>query len=519
MRWRNEVVCLLWLMLNCAAIAGEKPNIVLIMADDMGYADLGCFGGELQTPHLDGLAARGLRWTQFYNGAQCCPTRAALLTGMYAHQAGIGDMVDGHSKATRDAAASPQYATELKKNALTIAEHLRPAGYQNFMTGKWHVGYDDGERPIHRGFDRYFGIIGGADSYWEPKSLREDDRPIQVDPKNFYATDDFTTRAMQFIRERETMQPFFLYIAFNAPHSPLHARDEDIQRIGNRYVVGWDVIRRQRFEKMKQLGILPSHATLPPADSASHSWESEPDKPKRIERMTKYAAMVERMDWNIGRLLELLDQQSIADNTLVVFLSDNGAWASEATYGHDWAEASSPFRYFKTWTHEGGIRTPLIVSWPAQLKDRGRIETRHYGHIIDLLPTFLAAADALPVTTGDVLPQEGRSLLAGFTRQGDHTNVPRFWERLGHGAMRDGDWKLVRVFNEGRGAQQPAERKGPWELYNLSADPTEIRNLADQHPEQIATMRAQYEAWERRIGVVDREIILKRIAANGLKNE
>ncbi|MBA4015561.1 MAG: arylsulfatase [Pirellula sp.] len=501
------------------APAAERPNIVLIMADDMGYGDLGCFGGEMTTPHLDGLAARGVRWTQFYNAAQCCPTRAALMTGMYSHQAGVGDMIDGHSKATREAAASPQYTTELKHNALTIAEQLRPGGYQTFMTGKWHLGYDDGERPVHRGFDRYFGIIGGADSYWQPKSLREDDRPVQVDPKNFYATNAFTDYAMRFVRERDPERPFFLYLAYNAPHSPLHARDEEVEQIGNRYAVGWDVVRRRRFERMKELGILPSNAILPSADAGSHSWESEPDKPKRIERMTKYAAIVERMDWNIGRLLKLLDEQKIADDTLIVFLSDNGAWASEATYGHDWAEAASPFRYFKTWTHEGGVRTPLIVSWPRRLADRGRIERKRYGHIIDLLPTFLAAAGSAPVATGGALPIVGRNLLPAWTTPNDVVDVPVYWERLGHGALRDGDWKIVRVFNSGGNAVQPAKRTGAWELYNLADDPTESRNLANVHPDRVSKMQSQYDDWQRSVGVVDREIILKRIAELGLTNE
>jgi arylsulfatase A-like enzyme len=514
-----------WCALSSVAFSAEsaRPNIVLIMADDMGYGDLGCYGGELQTPHLDGLAERGVRFTQFYNGAQCCPTRAALLTGLYAHQAGIGDMVDGHSKATRDAAQSPAYQAKLNTRALTIAERLTPAGYQTFMTGKWHVGYDDGERPPQRGFDRFFGMIGGADSYWAPK-LREQDEPFTV-PQNFYATDAFTRRAMEFIQDRDPDRPFFLYLAFNAPHSPLHARDEDVQRIGRRYEVGWDVIRRQRFERMKQLGILPAHAQLPPRHPQSRSWEDEPDKPRRIERMTKYAAMVERMDWNIGRLLKLLDDERLTDNTLIVFLSDNGAWASEATYGQDWAEAASPFRYFKTWTHEGGIRTPLIVSWPQRLPEPGRIESKQWGHIIDLLPTFLDAAQVQPVGTSQALPLEGRSFLNAMVNlrsdQPEDALPARFWERLGHGAMRDGDWKLVRVFSSETGAPHALtpKRPGEWELYDLAADPTETNNLAALHPDRVAAMRARYEEWQERVGVVDREVILRRIAERGLKNE
>lgn len=521
------VLILLSLFVIQASSFSAQPNLVVILADDMGYSDLGCYGSEIPTPHLDALAKGGMRFRNFYNCAQCCPTRASLISGMYPHEAGVGDMIDKHSLDVRTAANSPRYSDRLDPKVLTIAERLRPAGYQTYMTGKWHLGYHDGQRPLQRGFDRYFGIISGADSYWKPVSLHEGDTRIPPDklPKDFYATDAFTTKAIEFIAQGDRAKPFFLYLAYNAVHSPFHAPDSEIAKHQGKYDAGWDVIRERRFARQKELGLWPDDMKLPPRDSKSQPWTGSEEQMKLAKRMEIYAAMLTKMDENIGRLTASLKQSGQLDNTLILFLSDNGAWASGATYGQEWAETgNTPFRLFKLFTHQGGICTSFIAHWPV-LIPAGAINTRQYAHVKDILPTLLDAA-AIKATPQAALPMSGRSFLPALLDASHADNEPLFWERMGNSAVRDGRWKLVRQFNANRTwvKDHPelsagfGSRTGKWELYDIDADPNEIHDLATQHSERATTLVSQYEAWENSVGVVERSTIVERIAAQGLKN-
>jgi arylsulfatase len=531
---------LLWLALGALLpihAAETRPNLIVILADDLGWSDIGCYGSEIPTPHIDALAAGGMKFSAFYNGAQCCPTRASLISGMYPHEAGVGDMIDGHSLAVREAAASPHYSDRLDPRAKTIAEHLRPAGYQTYMTGKWHLGYADGQRPLQRGFDRYYGIISGADSYFKPKSLRDGDTPVLPKdiPDGFYATDAFTTKAMDFIASGDKSKPFFLYLAYNAPHAPMHAPEEEIAKHRGKYDVGFEVIRERRLARQKQLGLMPPDTQLPPRDPQSAAWTGSAEQIKEVRNMETYAAMVTRMDANIGRLTAFLKERGQLDNTLILFLSDNGAWASGATYEIEWAETGdTPFRLFKLFTHEGGIRTPFIAHWPARVP-AGSLQTRQYAHVKDILPTLLAAASLQDnetvrqgdnqtsrpptVSLSDGLPLSGRSFLPALLDANHAANETLFWERLGNEAVRDGRWKLVRYYNDIRDYNRETkrgpgtgERMGQWELYDLDTDPNETRDLATQQSKKIASLVAQYDGWSKRVGVVPREEIAKRLS-------
>ena len=502
-----------------AADPPRKPNVVLVMVDDMGYADLGCYGGDVRTPNIDALAAAGTRWRSFYNCSQCCPTRASLMTGLYPHQAGVGDMIDDHSKATREAAASPAYSDRLAPNAVTIAEALKPAGYRTYMVGKWHLGKGDGQRPLHRGFDRYYGIIAGADSYWKPASLRDDDRPVGDVPPGFYATDAFTDKAIEFVESGGRDEPFFLYVAYNAPHTPYHAKPADIERYKGAYDAGWDAVRNRRFARQKELGLWPAGLALPPRDPLAEPWTGTADQRKMADRMGVYAAILDNVDQNVGRLTAALKRRGIEDRTLVLFLSDNGAWASKSTYGLEWAETgNTPYRLFKVFTHEGGVCTPFIARWPGTIP-AGVLNTTRYGHVKDVFATCLDAAGAPRPTEragAPVVPTEGNSLLPALRDPTLADNEPLYWERRGHGAMRDGRWKIARYYGPpGKDLLQVSEgpRVGRWELYDLAADPVEATDLAAREPDRLRQMVARYEAWGDRVGVIDRERIAGKITA------
>lgn len=376
------------LALACVAHADDRPNVVIIMADDMGYSDIGCYGGEIQTSNIDALAADGLRFTQFYNTARCCPTRAALLTGLHQHQTGIGQMTETPKGPTND--SRPAYQGFLNRRCVTIAEVLGAAGYHTYMAGKWHLGYHGKEKwPRQRGFDRFYGAIAGATSFFKPQGSRgitldNENLDPPTDP-DYYTTDAFTDYALQFVQEQKDDKPFFLYLAYTAPHWPLHAREEDIQKYVGKYRdVGWDQLRQQRLRKQKKLGIVDEATELPPRDEGVRPWSDLTDNQKdQLDyRMAVYAAMVDRMDQNIGRVVSLLKERGQFDNTLLLFLSDNGGCAEPykdlgggrfqdinnpnqsgaISYGQGWANASNtPFRKFKVFSHEGGISTPLVV--------------------------------------------------------------------------------------------------------------------------------------------------------------
>jgi len=506
-------LCSLFCCIAAAVVfADDRPNIIIVMADDMGYSDLGCYGGEIETPNLDRLAANGLRFTQFYNTARCCPTRAALLTGLYQHQAGIGHMTGDFGV--------PSYQGYLNDRCLTIAEALKPAGYRCLMTGKWHVGSKPGHWPLDRGFDRYFGTPSGGGVYFKDTlKIRTNvfftlgNERIET-PDDLYVTETFTDYAIQFIKEAAGgKEPFFLYLAHIAPHWPLQARPAEIEKYKGRYDGGWDEIRRQRYERQLQMGLVPETFEVSPRDPEAKSWESltAAERNDLSHRMSVYAAQVDTIDRNIGRLIETLEAQHLLDNTLLMFLSDNGCSAeggpggfsrgekgapigtatSYASVGLEWANVSdTPFRQFKMNTHEGGISTPLIVHWPAKVKRRGEFE-QQVGHVIDLLPTCLDVAGATyPAERKGkpTIPPAGTSLLPAFLG-GLSQSRTLFWEHQGNKAVRSGDWKLV------------SDHQGNWELYNLQQDRTELHDLAAGEPQRANQLRDAWENWAEESGV------------------
>jgi arylsulfatase A-like enzyme len=490
----------------------SRPNIVIIMADDMGFSDLGCYGGEIETPHLDALAENGLRFTQFYNTARCCPTRAALLTGLYPHQAGVGHM-------TRDDGL-PAYRGALNDRCLTIAEALRPAGYGTLITGKWHVGSRPGQWPLDRGFDRFWGTPSGGGVYFkETLQVRtnvffvQDEERIEP-PDDLYVTETFTDRAIEFVEEVVSREkPFFLYLAHIAPHWPLQAKPEDIARYAGRYDAGWDAVRAARHRRQVEMGLLEENCRLSPRDPEARAWEATPRETQRdlARRMEIYAAQVDSIDQNVGRLVARLKELEQFENTLFLFLSDNGCSAeggpggfsrgeegaeigtglSYASVGLEWANVSdAPFRKFKMDTLEGGIATPLIAHWPAGIDARGEVR-RQVGHVIDLFPTCL---DVAGVTVPDeqngqrLIPIEGRSLVPAFSDEPVEREA-LYWEHQGNKAIRFGDWKAVTVGN------------GEWSLYDLKRDRTELDDQSGKHPEKVQELAERWQSWADRCGV------------------
>ncbi|MBI4874453.1 MAG: arylsulfatase [Acidobacteria bacterium] len=473
------------------------------MADDMGFADLGCYGSEISTPNVDRMAARGIRFTHFTNTARCCPTRAALLTGLYQHQAGVGMMVNDLGR--------PSYQGYLNDRCVTIAEALRPAGYRTLMAGKWHVGEERPHWPTDRGFERYFGLISGASSYFrlDPgRKMALNDQPFTPQGGDYYMTNAFTDHAIEFIDELgRGLAPFFLYLPFTSPHWPAHALQEDIAKYRGKYRLGWDELRRRRYRRMLEMGVIDKRWELTPRDPEVPAWADAKDKDGLDLRMAVYAAQIECMDRNVGRVLAKLKEIGAEDNTLVMFLADNGgchevvdrgqAGAPAGTpdsylsYGRGWANASNtPFRLFKHWVHEGGISSPLVVQWPERIRKGGRISPQ-FGHVIDLMATAVDAAGAqypktfrgLPIT-----PLEGRSLVPAFEGRAVDPQRAVFWEHAGNRAVRQGKWKLVSRY------------PGRWELYDLEADRGEMHELGAQEPGKAAELERLYSQWAARVG-------------------
>jgi arylsulfatase len=525
MNMRLLVVVVAAVLMLVARVDGARaadaraPDIVVILADDMGFSDLGCYGSEIRTPNIDRLAAQGLRFTQFYNTARCCPTRAALLTGLYSHQAGVGHMVQDRKL--------PGYTGRLNDRCVTIAEALRaaPAGYRTMMTGKWHVGESRPHWPVDRGFDRYFGLVSGGSNYWKldaGRIMALDDKPItpaQTDnAADFYFTDAFTDYAIKFLNEHATDaqskdKPFFLYLAYTAPHWPLHARPQDVERYKGKYMIGWDELREQRRAKMIEMGIVKADWPMTPRDPGVRAWDVLTDEQKRQRdlRMAVYAAQIDRMDQGVGRVIETLQRLGRLDNTLVLFMSDNGGCAeiidqsavkgsppgppeSFLSYGVGWANASNtPFRLYKHHVHEGGIATPLIAHWPVGMKGTkpGSL-TDQPGHVIDVMATCLDVAGATYPATFQgraIVPLAGVSLLPVLQGGRRDAQRPIFWEHEGHRAVRKGKWKLV------------ARHNRPWELYDLDADRTEMHNLAAAELQKVKELSALYEDWAKRSNV------------------
>ena len=518
----------------------------------MGFSDLGCYGSEIATPNLDALAAGGLRFTQFYNTARCCPTRASLLTGLYPHQAGIGHMVDSKK-------GGPGYQNDLNQSSVTIAQALRPAGYRNYICGKWHVtprapdpaNPSKHNWPLQRGFDRFYGTIHGAGSFFDPNTLTRDNQFIsphadpEYRPAEYYYTDAISDHAVRFIREHAQQsadKPFFLYVAYTAAHWPMHAKPQDIAKYKGRYDAGYEPIRAARWAKAKQLGLVDPKWALTPASGA---WADVTDKTFETRCMEVYAAMIDCMDQGIGRIIAELKARGQFENTLICYLQDNGGCAEgmgrgtqrpatpradEPTlpplakdylqpdmipkqtrdgypmrqgygvlpggadtyigYGREWANVSNtPFREYKHWVHEGGISTPLVAHWPKGISSRG--ELRHQpGHLIDLMATavdFAGARYPAELNGERITPMEGVSLRAAFEGRPLPRSQPIFFEHEGNRAAREGDWKLV--------AKGPA---GKWELYNLAADRTETRDLAATEPARLNDLIGKWESWAKR---------------------
>lgn len=509
-----------------------RPNIVLIVADDLGYSDIGCYGGEIRTPNLDNLGHSGTRLTQFYNTARCSPSRASLLTGLHPHQTGIGIL------------ASPRrsggYDGDLNDRCATLAEVLGDAGYATGMSGKWHLSASVWEPtsswPTRRGFEDFFGTLSGAGSYYDPPTLRRGERDASAEARDpgFFYTDAITDHAVDFIRRQAGAgRPFFAYVAYSAPHWPLHAPEEDIAGYDGVYEAGWDELRDRRLERLRAENLLGDESPLSTRDPTQPPWKAAPHKAWEARRMRVYAAQVERMDRGIGRILRQLAASGVSDDTIVVFLSDNGGCAevlplgspedfrakrdvvpaatrdgrplrvgndpavapgpeeTYASYGVAWANLSNtPFRLYKKWVHEGGIASPLIVRWPAGGLAAGRIVRTPF-QLTDVLPTLLEAAnvDYPAERRGRALPPpEGRSMLPAL-RGAPVPDVPLFWEHLGNAAVRQGRWKLVR------------EHGKPWELYDVDDDRSEMDDLADRHPEVVASLADEYERWAARVGV------------------
>jgi arylsulfatase A-like enzyme len=500
-----------------ASMAGSRPNIILILADDMGYSDLSCYGSEVSTPNLDRLAGRGIQFSQFYNNPRCCPSRASIMTGLYPHQVGMGHMTTD-AEEPRFSQFS-EYAGDLSKKCATIPEVLKTAGYKTAMVGKWHLtpfaekdpGKDDLRNwPLQRGYDHFSGMIAGASAYFEPNVLVDGNTRLgKVTDPHFYLTDFWAEKSTHYIAElAKGKDPFFLYSAFNAPHYPMQAPEADIQKYAERYKVGWDALREERHKKQLALGLLNPAWPLSARDPRVPAWSEAGLKDWEVRRMAVYAAMIDRLDQGVGRILDQVEKASIADNTLIVFLSDNGGNAEELarsndpnmmpgpvgtfqTLGLPWANvANTPFRMYKHYTQEGGISTPFIAAWPKHIRPGGKPNPA-LGHETDLMPTFAELAGAhYPASNaaGAIPPMVGESLVPLFNGE-PRARGPIFWEHEGNKAVRDGKWKLV------------SRAPQAWELYDMEADRTEVHDLAHTEHDRVKAMSAMYDGWAKKVGV------------------
>lgn len=515
---RTTILCALTVSLT-SCLASERPGFVVIMVDDMGFSDPGCYGGEVDTPHLNQLAAQGLRFTQFYNTARCWPSRASLMTGRYPHEAGHAMMFGGN--------APRAYRGTTPQQGRFVSEVLREAGYRTYHSGKWHLqsgmiprppagkyrgqGYND-SWPLGRGFDRSY-CVKSQNNFFNPWQIYDEDQLVRRpgDHGDFYVTDAFSDRAVGYLKEhaeKHSDKPFFLYLAHTAPHFPLHALPADIDRHRQRYKAGWDAIRQQRLKRQREMGLL--QCELSPRDEESEPWDSLTPEQQEMwaTRMAIHAGMVHCVDRGIGRIVDQLRAMNALENTLILFLSDNGASAEYIVRGdgHDpnappgsektylclevgWSNASNtPFREHKMWVHEGGISTPLIAHWPDGVSKPGRL-THQVGHIIDIVPTLLELAG---VDAAAVKPSvSGRSLAPILRGEQRDPHEFLFWEHTGNKAIRQGDWKLV------------AEHQGPWQLFNLATDRSELNDLAGQRRDLVQSLRRQWQTFAKQTGVVD----------------
>lgn len=526
-----------------------RPNIVIAVGDDLGFSDLGCFGGEILTPHLDRLADAGVRMSNFHNTPRCSPSRASLLTGLHPHQTGIGILTNNDT---------PEgYRGDLNDRCITIAEILKVAGYDTAIRGKWHLATDmenpSPAWPTFRGFDSFWGTLAGCGSYYQPGTLTRgvEDASEEAMDRGFFYTDRIADEAVAFLSERAERGesvPYFLYLAFTAPHWPLHARPETIAHYNGVYTKGWDAIRASRIRRQIELGLLPEKSSLSTRDGSVAPWEDEPEKAWQARRMQVYAAQVEEMDAAIGRVINAIELRGDLDDTLFIFLSDNGASDESVplvelerfrqrtdivktstkdgrvvhigndplvdpgpedtycSYGRAWANVSNtPFRLYKLWAHEGGISAPFIVHWPNGGLANGTIIEAPY-QLVNVMPTVLEATGTTypSARQGVPLPPLPGDSMIDLWRGGAPKLQRLWWEHVGNGAIHDGRWKLVRQYG------------WPWELYEIGDDRVESMNLADRYPEVVAEL---VEEWERRCdlyGVIPFERTLKRYHERGL---
>ena len=549
---RRALGCLLALLPLAAAsaFAAEKPaprpNVLVIVADDLGFSDIGAFGGEIRTPNLDQLAQSGLRMTQFHTAAACSPSRAMLMSGMDNHPAGLANMIELR---TPDQAGQPGYEGYLSKRVAALPELLRDAGYETIISGKWHLGVEPDQDPVRRGFEHsfaslpagnnHFGLIQspGGDKKITRFAYTDNGRPVTSLPKNYYSSDYFAERLLGFLKAGRSAgpgagshraRPFFAYLPFTAPHWPLQAWPEDIAKYKGRYDAGWNVLRRERLERQKQLGLLPANAQLE-APATLVDWNTLSPEQKRYEarKMEVYAAMVERMDWNIGRVLDDLRKNGELDNTVVIFFSDNGAEGGNAaheieavtgiripltpyeriggpdstnSYGPHWAQAAmAPSRLYKSNATEGGILVPAIIRYPGFAR-QGRTSGA-FASVMDIMPTLLELAGTRHPGNRyqgrEVEPMQGSSLLpflAGRSETVHAADEAIGWELFGQRALRQGDWKIT-------WASQP-NGSGRWELYNLQQDPGERHDLSAQQPERFKALVALWDDYARRNKII-----------------
>ena len=502
--------------------APQKPNIIVMLVDDLGFSDLGCYGSEIETPNIDRLAANGIRYRTFYNCARSAPTRASLLTGLYPHQAGVGSL--------KEQPGYPDYQAYLNDRCITIPNAIKKAGYFSIMTGKWHLGIGKGVTPVTRGFDRSLnGAAGGFYFYNDPnnKKLYLNDEVISPTdsrlPAGWYSTDLWVEYGLKFVDEAvKAGKPFFWYLAHNAPHFPLQAPESTIAKYRGRYNEGYDVIRNRRFEKQKQLGLFSEDVRLTPRNPHPDNtpWDQLTDalRNRQDHRMAIYAACIDEIDKATGKVIAYLEEKGILDNTVIIFLSDNGGNAesgflgkwqgtnpgsvtSEVWLGTPWADvANTPYFMYKHHGHQGGCATPFIVHYPNGIPEnlRGSIDLENYGHLIDIMPTIIELAGGEYPSiyeSRQITPMEGISLVPSFSGKRLNRANPIIIEHEGNKALRNGDWKIVQEYEKDN-----LDR--PWRLYNLRTDPTEMEDLSAQYPVRFNEMKTLYQQWANHIGVV-----------------
>jgi len=519
----------------------KKPNIIVIMADDMGFSDPGFMGSGIETPNIDRLAANGLLFNQFYNTGRCCPTRASLLSGQYAHNTGLGWM-------TVSNLGEPGYTGDMNMESITIAQALKPAGYSTYMTGKLHIIYDkfmkpEGPKhnwPLQRGFDKYYGHLSGGGGYFHPTALTYNNQAAEIS-EDYYLTNAVTDSTVSFLQNHfnnKKNDPFFFYVAYYAPHRPLHALQKDVDKYRGKFMDGWDSQRQKRYKNLIEKGIIDENWILTDREKRVPEWNELDNDEKKVwdALMAAYAAQIDCMDQGIGKIISTLEQNGELENTLIIFLSDNGGCAEgqgkrlsidqvnlignekpAQSYRINWANVSNtPFREYKHYTHEGGISTPLIMHWPKNIKAKGKITTQ-MGHVIDLMPTILEVAGAKypeQLNGNEINSLNGKSLLSAAMGH-PFDRGPLFFEHEANRAVISGDWKLV-----SKGTNK-APYTSNWELFNLKDDRTETQNLALENPKKIQELKLLWENWakENNVYPLDGRSWKEKIAADSLKSQ